>query len=255
MRGSRFVAVLLSAVLSAVVVTVATATEGGATISSAPVLVFGELQHGVGGNNVGGQPMGAGGHTFWRVHVYTGDQITGAGHVQTLGGCAANRVELFAPSVTDATARNATPWSSNGTIFENSCRSTSFTWRFTHIPSTGLATIWMGISSEAPTFSFVAHVFHRTTVKIRPVTQPFGAAETVHATVHAIAGSPVGNCTFAVRWDGVAWHTEARAPVHAGSCVARVTSAGTHYVQLRVAFAAVRGWLPSSATTRTLSAR
>ncbi|OLE22407.1 MAG: hypothetical protein AUG49_19185 [Catenulispora sp. 13_1_20CM_3_70_7] len=222
---------LALAALSALVVAVpAGAAEGGATIASAPVLVWGELQSGVGGQNVGAH-VTIGGRTFWRVPVHVGDRITGSGEVQTTNGCGTNRV------------------------LQGSCSSRKFRWRWNDVPATGLATIWAAISSEAPTFTFVAHVFHRTTVSIARLTQPVGAALTVHARVRSTVGTPAGTCTLMQRSDGGPWQHAATVATRQGKCSARLSNEARQTVRIRVAFRADGPWLPSAGYTRALAVR
>jgi hypothetical protein len=230
------------------------ATEGGATIASAPVLVWGELQSGVGGRNVGAN-IEIGGRTFWRVPVRVGDRITGSGHVQTLNGCGTNRIELYGPEVTDANFWSSKRLSASGTLFQGSCSSRAFSWRWDDIPVTGLATIWAGISEEAPTFTFVAHVFHRTTVSIARLPQPVGSAVAVRARIHASTGTPTGTCAFLQRSDGGPWRHVSTVSTRDGACSARLANAARHTVRIRVQFVADGPWLPATAYTHLLSVR
>ena len=246
---------LALAALSALVVAVpAGAAEGGATIASAPVLVWGELQSGVGGQNVGAH-VTIGGRTFWRVPVHVGDRITGSGEVQTTNGCGTNRVQLYGPEVTDGNFWDSKPLSASGGLFQGSCSSRKFRWRWNDVPATGLATIWAAISSEAPTFTFVAHVFHRTTVSIARLTQPVGAALTVHARVRSTVGTPAGTCTLMQRSDGGPWQHAATVTTRHGACSARLSNEARRTVRIRVAFRADGPWLPSAGYTRALAVR
>lgn len=224
----------------------ALAAEGGATIASAPHLVWGAAQNGIGGNNVAGtQPPGYGGRTFWRVRVYRGDVIIGRGHLSSTNGCATNRVVLYGPDVNDGNVASAKPVTRSGDIFQGSCASTDFAWAWKAIPVSGVATLWAAISSEAPTFSFVALVRHLTRVSIVTRTRP----GTVFARVSSAAGVPSGECIFQWRSAGGAWQGPRRDATRHGICMARRAPVGRH-LQVRVRFISSGQWLPSTAMTR-----
>jgi hypothetical protein len=242
-------------VLPVLVVAVpAGAAEGGATITSAPVLVWGALQSGIGGENVGAH-VTIGGRTFWRVRVHVGDRITGSGEVQTLNGCGTSRMQLYGPEVTDANFWNSKPLSASGGIFQGSCNSRAFSWRWDDVPVTGLATVWAAISSEAPTFTFVAHLFHRTTVSIARLPQPVGTAVGVNARIGSTVGTPSGICIFSQRSDGGRLRHAATISTRQGTCSARLSNAARRTVRIQVAFRADGPWLASTGSTRALAVR
>ncbi len=141
-------------------------TEGGSTIASAPVLSWGARQYGQGGSNLEDQSANVQhpGRTFWRVRVRTGDTITGTVTVASKNGCGANRMELFAPSIDDTNLGGAKPTFRGGNVGAlTTCNATRESWSWGPVPYNGLATLWAGISSEAPTFTFVANVKHAST--------------------------------------------------------------------------------------------
>ena len=253
---SRWLALLLATAFGLAAIPVSIAVEGGATIASAPTLTWGQPEQGIGGNNVAAtQPWGAGGRTFWRLRVFAGDQITGTGHVATLNGCGTNRIELYDPSVTDATLQTAKPFLRAGTIFSGSCTSKTFTWAWSGIPFTGLATVWAAISSEAPTFMLTAHVRHRTTLKIAALPAAIPTAPStidVRAVVSSPAGAPAGRCAFDLRADGHRWKQLTQTPVNHGACNASLRTAGSHSLQLRLRFIPDSNWQPSTALTRQI---
>jgi hypothetical protein len=189
------------------------------------------------------------------VRVHVGDRITGSGHVATSNGCGTNRMELFGPEVTDANFWDSKQLSASGGLFQGSCSSRAFSWRWDDVPVTGLATIWAAISSEAPTFTFVAHVFHRTTVSIARLAQPLGAAVTVRARIRSTVGTPVGTCTFLQRSDGGSWRNAGTVSSRDGACSARLSNLARRSVRIRVQFRAEGPWLASAASTRLLSVR
>jgi hypothetical protein len=232
---------------------IASADEGGTTIASAPTLAFGQPQDGIGGTNIGNTFTG--GHNFWRMQVFAGDAITGVGSVASANGCGTNQVSLYDPSVTDATLPKATAVFRSGALFQGSCESLRFGWRWTHVPFTGLGTLWMGISSEAPTFTFTARVSHRSLVRLAPVPRHLaspGAKMRLRATVTSLAGTPSGLCAFDRRARGhKRWQRVRRAVVGAtGSCRSRIAGGAIGSVQFRVRFIPDPGWLSSSAATR-----
>jgi hypothetical protein len=232
---------------------VASADEGGTTIATAPTLVFGQPQDGIGGANIGN--MFTGGHNFWRLQVFAGDAITGAGSVASANGCGTNQVALYDPSVTDATLPQSTAVFHSGGLFQGSCSSLRFGWTWTHVPFTGLGTLWMGISSEAPTFTFTARVSHRTAVRLASVPRRVASPRTkvkLRASVTSAAGKPAGVCAFDRRARGQrAWRHVRRIVLSVtGSCTSRVTPGAAGSIQFRVRFVPDPGWLSSSATTR-----
>ena len=237
---------------------VASADEGGTTIATAPTLVFGQPQDGIGGANIGN--MFTGGHNFWRIRVFAGDAITGAGSVASANGCGTNQVALYDPSVTDATLPGTTAVFHSGGLFQGSCSSLRFGWKWTHVPFTGLGTLWMGISSEAPTFTFTAGVSHRTAVLIAPVSRRVASPRTkvnLRASVTSVAGKPSGLCAFDRRARGQKrWRQVRRVVLSAsGSCRSRVAAGAAGSIQFRVRFVPDPGWLSSSATTRHVLVR
>jgi len=255
MARTRLVLILAGALAgAAVLIGAASAGEGGATIATAPLLVWGELQSGTGGNNFAAtQPAGDGGSTFWKVTVHVGDRITGVGHVATQNGCALNRVELYGPEVTDANIWQSKKLSGSGGLFQGSCNSAGrFAWRWDDLPITGTATLWMRIGSEAPTFTFKAYVFHRTEITIARIAQPVGGAVTVHARITSTVGTPTGICTFLQRTDDGAWTRAARIPAAHGSCVAHITNSAKSTVRIRVQFSSEDDYLASTAYTHLL---
>ena len=176
-RGRRTWVYLLTAVVlsagAALVWTVgggsggpASGAEGGSTIASAPVLTWGARQYGQGGSNLEDQSANSPnrGRTFWRVRVRTGDTITGTVTVASKNGCGTDRMELFDPSIDDTNLGSAHPTFRGGNVGAlTTCNAMTESWSWGPVPYTGLATLWAGISSEAPTFSFVAKVKHAST--------------------------------------------------------------------------------------------
>ena len=232
---------------------IASADEGGTTIASAPTLAFGQPQDGIGGNNIGNSFTG--GHNFWRLQVFAGDAITGAGSVASTNGCGTNQVALYDPSVTDATLPTATAVFHGGGLFQGSCSSLRFGWRWTHVPFTGLGTLWMGISSEAPTFTFAAKVSHRTVVRIASIPRHLASPRTkakLQASVTSVAGKPTGVCAFDRRARGQKqWRHVRRVVLSASrSCTSRLAGGAAGSIQFRVRFIPDPGWLSSAAVTR-----
>jgi hypothetical protein len=243
---------LVVVVAAALLATPSFAAQGGATISAAPTLAWGQVQTGAGGNNVNGaQPLGYGGSTFWRLRIYTGDQITGSGRLATSNGCATDRIVLYGPQVTDATLPSAKPLISAGTIFQNSCVSLKFSWLWSHIRATGLATLWAAISSEAPTFTFVAHARHRTEIRLGALakTLPPAARVELHAKLDSAAGIPSGSCAFDRRADGRGWQQLAKTRANNGACSTHIQNDAKNTLQIRVRFLPAADWLSSAATT------
>ena len=234
---------------------VSAGAEGGATIASAPTLVWGQVERGVGGNNVAGtQPWGSGGRTFWRLRVFRGDRIAGSGHVKTGNGCATNRIVLFAPKVNDASLSAAKPLVSSGTIFQNSCAALRFTWVWGRVPVTGLATLWAAISPEAPTFTLVARVQHATTISFGAMSVKPGTTTVIaEARVSSVAGVPSGECLFDARVDGGAWAPLMKSTTSGGACTVRAPTGAKRSVQVRVRFVAAKDWLPSAATAAAVT--
>jgi hypothetical protein len=232
---------------------IASAAEGGTTIASAPTLVYGQVQDGIGGTNIGNTFTG--GHNFWRLPVFAGDEITGAGSVASTNGCGTNQVSLYDPSITDATLPHATAVFHGGGLFQGSCSSLRFGWKWTHVPFTGLGTLWMGISSEAPTFTFTAAVSHRTVVRLRSVPRRVASRGTkvkLRGSVTSVAGKPAGVCAFERRAGGQKrWHRGRRVVLSArGSCTSRLAAGAAGSVQFRVRFVPDPGWLSGTAVTR-----
>jgi hypothetical protein len=232
---------------------IASADEGGTTIASAPTRAFDQPQDGIGGNNIGNSFTG--GHNFWRLEVFAGDAITGAGSVASANGCATNQVALYDPSVTDATLPKARAVFHSGALFQGSCESLRLGRRWTHVPFTGLGTLWMGISSEAPTFTFTARVSHRSTVRLASVPRRLGsprARVTLRASVASVAGTPSGVCGFDRRARGEKrWHRVRRVLLGAdGSCASRLAGGAKGLIQFRVRFIPDPGSLSSAAVTR-----
>jgi hypothetical protein len=240
-------------VATLVVPGIASADEGGTTIASAPTLAFGQPQDGIGGNNIGNDFTG--GHNFWRLQLFAGDAIKGAGSVASANGCATNQVALYDPPVTDATLPSATAVFHSGGLFQGSCSSLRFGWSWTHVPFTGLGTLWMGISSEAPTFTFTAKVSHRTKVRLASVRRHLASPRAkvrLRASVTSVAGKPSGACAFGRRARGQKrWHRVRRVVLSArGSCKSRLAGGAAGSVQFRVRFIPDPGWLGSTAVTR-----
>ncbi|HVU74589.1 MAG TPA: hypothetical protein VHE83_16625 [Mycobacteriales bacterium] len=241
----------------------ASAAPGGSSIATAPRLAWGVTEEGVGGDNFESQDANAPdrGQTFWRAQVFKGDLVTGRFTASSTNGCGTNRIELFAPTVTDATLGSSTPTFNTGTEGDttNTCGAhRTEHWRWSHVPYSGLATIWAGISGEAPTFSFVATVAHRTTVHLAslPRSVPAGSSITVHATVRSVAGVPAGSCTFAERVGTGRWVTVARARTRKGSCLARITipPAASSTLRVRVRFASNGPWQSATVVSTILRA-
>lgn len=258
-RNKRLVTALVAVVVAAISTPIAPADEGGATIASAPTLTWGAPQDGIGGENFAGTlPPGYGGRTFWRVPTFAGDEITLSLSLASLGGCFVNRLALFDPTVTDATVGSAgaagidtglRPTTDTG----NCVNTLTSRLRWTHVPFTGLATLWAGIGSEAPTFTFVATVKHRTLVQLatvpRTITSPAGEV-LLRARVTSAAGSPSGVCAFDRRADARGrWLQVQRAELANGSCSAPIAAAAKDSVMFRVRYLPDPTWLPSQAVT------
>jgi hypothetical protein len=162
MRAIAFITVLTAASVSSL--TPATAAGGGSTISSSPRLAWGQHQHGIGTHYL--TPHPGDGRTFWHVHVRPGERITITLKVASTNGCATNQIQMFAPSVTDRTISSASPVDAKYVGHGQACFKRNEAprrithWQIRSVPFRGRATLWAGISSEAPTFSFVAHVHH-----------------------------------------------------------------------------------------------
>jgi hypothetical protein len=143
----------------------ASAADGGSRIASAPHAKWGRHQDGVGTHYL--TPHPGDGRTFWRVHVRHGDRITITLKVASTNGCATNQIQLFAPSVTDRTVSSASPIDAKYVGHGQACFKRDETprrtthWQIHSVPFHGRATLWVGVSSEAPTFSFTAKVHHR----------------------------------------------------------------------------------------------
>jgi hypothetical protein len=67
----------------------AIAAEGGTSVTSAPLVQFGQPEDGIGAHDIpGGGSYGTDfGHAFWRVRVFAGDRITGTGSEGMPGLC------------------------------------------------------------------------------------------------------------------------------------------------------------------------
>ena len=201
-------------------------TVEGGSIATAPRLAWNRVQHGVGGDNFASQVYNAPnrGRTLWRARVFSGDVIAGHFTASSTNGCGTNRLERFAPTVSDATLATSTPTFNTGTEggTTNTCGpDRTEHWRWAHVPYTCWATIWAGISREAPTFTFVATVAHRVTVHLASVPRTVrpGSAIAVRAHARSAAGVPTGICTFAKRAGTARWTTVARGVARKGAAL------------------------------------
>ena len=243
---------LVAAVL--VAVAPASAAEGGTSIASAPLLQWGQSEDGIGAHDIpGGGSSGTDfGHAFWRVRVFAGDRITGSGSEGMKGLCL-DSMWLYAPSVTDANLQSSKPTFETAVKHSGpSCDSHTYRWSWRTIPWTGQATLWANFAYQQ-TFTFVAHVSHRTRVRLRPVPQtvPSGAATVVvRASVSSAAGKPAGLCAFDRRAQSARrWQQVRRVALRRQACSAAIAAGATGSVRFRVRFLPDRGWLPSAATT------
>ena len=234
----------------------ASAAEGGTRISNAPLVQWGEPEDGIGAHDIpGGGSSGTDfGHAFWRVRVFAGDRIAGTGSEGMNGRCL-DSMWLYAPSVTDATLQRSKATFQTAVKHAGpSCDSRTYRWSWSNVPWTGLATLWANFAYQQ-TFTFVAHVSHRTRVRLRPVprTVRSGADVGVKASVTSAAGKPSGLCAFDRRTRGRGWRQVRRVGLRRESCSARIAVSTSGSVQFRVRFVPDRGWLPSAATTPRVS--
>jgi len=235
----------------------ASAAAGGTSIANAPLVQWGEPEDGIGAHDIpGGGSSGTDfGHAFWRVRVFAGDRITGTGSEGTNGGCL-DSMWLYAPSVTDATLQRSKATFQTAVKHAGpSCNSRTYRWSWSNIPWTGLATLWANFAYQQ-TFTFVAHVSHRTRARFRsvPRTVPSaGVAVGLVASVTSAAGKPTGLCAFDRRAQGARWKQVHRVTLRRGLCAAAIKAAAKGSVRFRVRFVPDRGWLPSSATTPRIS--
>ena len=234
------------------------AAEGGTSIANAPVVEWGQPEDGIGAHDIpGGGSAGTDfGHAFWRVRVFAGDRIVGAGSEGQNGLCL-DAMWLYDPSVTDATLQRSkptfeTPVKHAGT----SCDSRTYRWSWRNVPWTGVATLWADFAYQQ-TFTFVTRVSHRTRLRLRPVPRavPSAAASVlVRASVTSAAGRPSGLCAFDRRAGSKGlWQQVRRVALKRQSCSARIAAQATGSVRFRVRFVPDRGWLSSAATTPRIS--
>jgi hypothetical protein len=160
---------------------------------------------------------------------------------------------LYAPSITDATLQRSKPTFETAVKHSGpSCDSRTYRWSWSNVPWTGLATIWANFAYQQ-TFTFVAHVSHRTRVHLRAVPRavPSAAATVpVRASVSSAAGKPSGLCAFERRaGSGKRWQQVRRVGLRRQACSARIAPGASGSVRFRVRFVPDRGWLPSAATT------
>jgi hypothetical protein len=232
----------------------ASAAEGGTSIASAPLVQWGASEDGIGAHDIpGGGSSGTDfGHAFWRLRVFAGDRITGTGSEGMKGLCL-DSMWLYAPSVTDASLQRSKPTFETAVKHAGpSCDSHTYRWSWRDVPWTGLATLWANFAYQQ-TFTFVAHVAHRTRTRIPSVPRTIpsaGAALALAASVTSAAGKPAGLCAFDRRGQGASrWQQVRRVALRRGLCAAGVKPAARGSVRFRVRFVPDRGWLPSSATT------
>jgi hypothetical protein len=230
------------------------AAEGGTRIANAPLVQWGAPEDGVGAHDIpGGGSSGTDfGHAFWRVRVFAGDRIAGSGSEGTNGLCL-DSMWLYAPSVTDTTLQASKPTFETAVKHSGpSCDSRAYRWSWSNVPWTGLATIWANFAYQQ-TFTFVAHVSHRTRVRLRPVPRTVpsaGATVLVRASVTSAAGKPAGLCAFDRRVGSQKrWQQVRRVGLRRQACSSRIAADGTGSVRFRVRFVPDRGWLPSAAAT------
>jgi len=231
----------------------ASAAAGGTSIANAPLVRWGEPEDGIGAHDIpGGGSSGTDfGHAFWRVRVFAGDRITGTGSEGMKGLCL-DSMWLYAPSVTDANLQRSKPTFETAVKHAGpSCDSHTYRWSWRTIPWTGLASVWANFAYQQ-TFTFVAHVAHRTRARFRsvPRTARPGVAIVVAASVTSAAGRPTGLCAFDRRAQGAPrWQQLRRIALRRGLCAAAVEAGSMGSVRFRVRFLPDRGWLPSSAAT------
>jgi len=250
----------LTAVAALALSAPASAAEGGTRIANAPLLQWGEPEDGIGAHDIpGGGSSGTDfGHAFWRVRVFAGDRITGTGSEGTNGGCL-DAMWLYDPSVTDATLQRSKATFQTAVVHSGgTCDSRTYRWSWSNVPWTGLATLWANFG-YLQTFTFVAHVSHRTRVRLRPVPRTIPSASVlvaVRASVISAAGKPSGLCAFDRRGQGRRrWQHVRRVDLRGGSCSAKIAAQASGSVRFRVRFVPDRGWLPSAATTPRIVVR
>jgi hypothetical protein len=248
----------LAAALLVVLVATAPASgaEGGTSIASAPLVQWGAYEDGIGAHDIpGGGSSGTDfGHAFWRVRVFAGDRITGAG-TEGMAGLCLDSMWLYAPSVTDASLQRSKPTFETAVKHAGpSCDSHSYRWSWRTIPWTGLATIWANFAYQQ-TFEFVVRDAHGTRTRFRsvPKTIPTAGVANAVASVSSAAGKPTGRCAFDRQQRGRSWREVRRVPLRRGLCAARLEVGTTRSVRFRVRFLPGRDWLPSSATTPRIS--
>jgi hypothetical protein len=254
---------LLPAVAAFVVVlalgSAASASEGGTSIASAPVLKSGELESGTGAHDIpgGGSSGHDYGHAFWRVRVFAGDRITGSGKESQNGSCL-DAMWLFDPSVTDPKLRGAARPTVETAVTHSggTCNSRTFHWTASEIPFTGRGTLWADFGFEN-TFTFVARISHRTVLRLAPIPLTLSSSRArvlLRVSVTSAAGTPAGICAFDRRARGRGrWRQVRQLRLRAGRCRSRVAAGAAGSVQFRARFVPDSGWLPSArATPRVL---
>ena len=255
MKGTLAAAALVAILL--VASPLASAAEGGTSIASAPLVQWGAAEDGIGAHDIpGGGSSGTDfGHAFWRVRVFAGDRITGAGSEGMKGLCL-DSMWLYAPSVTDASLQRSKPTFETAVKHAGpSCDSHTYRWSWRSVPWTGLATIW-GNFAYQQTFEFVVRDAHRTRTRFRSVPTTIrsaGVATAMVASVTSTAGKPTGLCAFDRRQRARSWREVRRVALRRGLCAAALEAGTTRSVRFRVRFLPARGWLPSSAKTPPIS--
>jgi hypothetical protein len=235
----------------------ASAAEGGTSIASAPLVQWGAPEDGIGAHDIpGGGSSGTDfGHAFWRLRVFAGDRITGAG-TEGMKGLCLDSMWLYAPSVADASLQRSKPTFETAVKHAGpSCDSHSYRWSWRTIPWTGLATIWANFAYQQ-TFEFVVRDAHRTRTRFRSVPRALpsaGDALGLVASVTSAAGKPAGRCAFDRRQRARSWREVRRVALRRGFCAAALEAGTTSSVRFRVRFLPGRGWLASSATTPPIS--
>lgn len=220
---------LTAALAVALALPVAAQASGGASIAEAPSLTYGQLEGG------GGLAQ-----EFWRLPLYTGDQVT---FTVDVAEREYRDFELYAPATTDYSLSNAQSVSRK--VLEGGKREFKLTSPFTGL---GVLEVLPGSHYEADPYTFTATVSHATTLAVTaPRLARKGSTVTVHATVQSPAGVPEGNCLI----DGTS------TPLASGGCSASVHLPQARRDAVRVSFLGSDGWQNASSdrSIRLLPAR
>jgi hypothetical protein len=253
------------AVLSAFIVlafaAAAALADGGATIASAPAVVYGQQQF---GNSTNGGPDGADSFgcetdSWWLLPTIAGDHVT----VDWEGGHSVTRVALFPVGVTDYNARiSGLNGNQLALVSPNGAGRGELT--FT-APKTGSMPLafqvgtCVGDGGEPGPYDFVATVEHAVRLFVPVGTLRRGS--TVGVQVRDPDGRPITNSALKVRLEvqrpGSHWRIVGRASANAGLAKISV-SLPRSYQDLKVslrAHAAGGGYLSSTSQSRRVRVR